>query len=501
MRLVFITIISVCLAGCTIGHVPNSAQLWHVPRSQVSSLPSSDSAVIKRMASGTVTAKEIAEVTEIPELHLATENPVNRYQPLAGEMVDKDEAEMPAPLIADAIELEQAGPKPIGTKALLASSPKKLTQPEPEPLPATELVPEEETLSLDLETALKMAGGIESAKDGKLLTAALHYLDMVESIHHSRILHEALKDMQSLAATSSELALSAEEHRASAERLQTQILLLQSERQEWEGNIAKTTNALRRTIGIEADVRIVPIGLMVAPIRIVPAASTAKSLLSTAFFNRSEFQDSPSMALAAWNAYENTESRVLPSVLLNRSSIGKRQVEKAQRVRVEDANGVSLASGAFDTDDANRIATLGQDKALELMDSVAVNVGDFHAEIVSNSARIEILQQAIEAAEKSVQRSLNNLEKAKCTVSEAQQSISALFDARQSYLEAVMDHNRAQFQLQHAMGWPSSIETVNSPAPIEPPKSNPLRKSTAPKKLGSRIASSQNRDPMDGYPF
>lgn len=373
------------------------------------------------------------------ELHLAVENPLNRYVPLVEELEPASEEPADEIAVADEIVID-SHPEPPET--VPDNTPQRLSQASvPEPI---EHAPDN-VLPLDLKTTLEMAWSAEGAREGQVLDAALKYLAMLEAIHHSRIMQEAIRDIGAVASIASKLPLPVEEHQASADRLNTQLLLLKDQRQLWEGYIAKSTSGLRRSLNLESHIKIVPIGLNVAPIQIVNPQTETKTFIQTALSNRSEFQRSPELVHALCEAFADSSADVItPSLLLQEVDL------------IDNGEDVAFAAGS----------TSSRSDTFEMMDAVAMEVGETHAEIVSSTSRIEILQQAIASAERSFTHSLERLEAGEGLVVEAQQSVVDLYRARQAYLEAVMDHNQAQFRLQQTLGWPSTIESVDQPATI-----------------------------------
>ena len=67
--------------------------------------------------------------------------------------------------------------------------------------------------------------------------------------------------------------------------------------------------------------------------------------------------------------------------------------------------------------------------------------------------RIDLAQDGITAAEKSLKLNLERIENAQGLPIEALQAVQALAAARLAYLNAVIDYNIAQFELCRATGW------------------------------------------------
>jgi outer membrane protein TolC len=110
---------------------------------------------------------------------------------------------------------------------------------------------------------------------------------------------------------------------------------------------------------------------------------------------------------------------------------------------------------------------------LQVMDQVAREVSESYDQVMLRGERITIAQRAIKVAENSYERNLGRIRDAQGLPLEALQSLQALESARRAYLTAVVDYNRAQFQLQWALGWPVSV-SAESLAVALPPAVPPM---------------------------
>lgn len=68
--------------------------------------------------------------------------------------------------------------------------------------------------------------------------------------------------------------------------------------------------------------------------------------------------------------------------------------------------------------------------------------------------RQSLAEAGITAAQDSYRRSAERIRDGQGLPIETLQSIQALDQTRRQYVRAVADYNRAQFQLQRALGWP-----------------------------------------------
>jgi len=81
-----------------------------------------------------------------------------------------------------------------------------------------------------------------------------------------------------------------------------------------------------------------------------------------------------------------------------------------------------------------------------VLDRIAQEVVEAHAQVESRRKRIELTKSDIKAAERSYDLNLQRIENAKGLPIEALQAVQALAQSRRDYLNAVIDHNVAQLR-------------------------------------------------------
>jgi outer membrane protein TolC len=88
------------------------------------------------------------------------------------------------------------------------------------------------------------------------------------------------------------------------------------------------------------------------------------------------------------------------------------------------------------------------------MDQVAQEVAQANVQVAFRRQQMEMAQAAITSARDSYQRNIERIRNGQGLPIEVLQSIQALETSQRTYLNAVADYNRAQLQLQWALGWP-----------------------------------------------
>jgi len=93
---------------------------------------------------------------------------------------------------------------------------------------------------------------------------------------------------------------------------------------------------------------------------------------------------------------------------------------------------------------------------------IASEVSRTYYQVQFRRDQIQVTRQQVSAASQALSRNFDGIRGKALRPIEAQQAISALAVARQQYLSAVIDHNRAQFELLRALGLPPGAPPADS---------------------------------------
>jgi outer membrane protein TolC len=104
--------------------------------------------------------------------------------------------------------------------------------------------------------------------------------------------------------------------------------------------------------------------------------------------------------------------------------------------------------------EASSRVELARLRQVQMLDQVAAEVAEAHAQASERKAQIDYAQAGTEAARQSYRRNLERIREGQGLPIETLQSIQALDQSRRQLIRAVADYNRAQFRLQRALGWP-----------------------------------------------
>lgn len=111
---------------------------------------------------------------------------------------------------------------------------------------------------------------------------------------------------------------------------------------------------------------------------------------------------------------------------------------------------------------------------LAVLEQVRVEVANAYVQAKVRMAQLQTSEQAVAAAEDSWREDLNRIRAQQGLPIEAEESLRLLTDSRLRYLTAIVDYNRAQFELYAALGQPPADVLARTKLPA-PAVQNPLQ--------------------------
>lgn len=305
----------------------------------------------------------------------------------------------------------------------------------------------------------------------QLRDAAVAYLGLLNAYQDARILEESRNRASEVFKLTSDFAEAGEGLQADADRMQTELTLLESRVVASREGVEVASAQLAQAISMRAGPQIVPLDPTVVPLNLVMADGNTSELISIALVSRPELKESQALVAAACEAYRRQRfAPFVPSALLGFSTsgfgggLGNNLANVDGRYDFDAVVLWQVRNMGFGEAAARReAATLLQQAKFEkvrVLDQVAAEVSQAHARVRNRFQQIAITQRAIESAEASYERNLSRIRDGQGLPIEVLQSVQALESAQRAYLQAVVNYDVAQFELQHALGWPIS-------APIE----------------------------------
>lgn len=327
----------------------------------------------------------------------------------------------------------------------------------------------------------KTAKNIASARDHaatatfnqQLLLGALAYVDLLEASQDLEIYRESATRTQELLKLTSEYAQAGQGLRSDADRAATELALLQTREISMRERRQVASTRLARTLSLPMSSKFVPQDLVVVPLDLCPDASDEGFLISTALGMRPELKESQALVSAAREAYQREKTApFVPSVLLGFSTtsfgggLGSNTEQFSGRYDVDTMMVWEMRNFGAGEGAARRERNAQVQQAmftkLRLMDQVAQEVAEANIQVALRREQWSVAQSAIESARDSYRRNLERIREGEGLPIEVLQAIQALEAAQRAYLQSVSNYNRAQLQLQWALGWPIELSDLGA---------------------------------------
>ncbi|TWT83814.1 Outer membrane efflux protein [Planctomycetes bacterium CA13] len=316
-------------------------------------------------------------------------------------------------------------------------------------------------------TAWARGHAAKAVLNTQMLHAALAYNELLDAHQDARIIEESRSRTADLSKITSDFAQAGEGLQADADRMRTELTLIDNRMIAASERIALASARLAQAISIDASSQILPMDVAAVPIELITAQSDKSSLIGTGLAMRPELKESQALVAAACEAFKREKySPFVPSVLLGYSTggfgggLGNNLDNVDGRYDFDALMSWEVRNLGFGERAARResFAQVQQAKfeKLRVMDQVALEISEAYSRVEFRRQQMEITQQAIQTAEKSYQANSERIHDGEGLPIEVLQAVQALESAQRAYLRAVIEHNQGQFRLQWALGWPVS---------------------------------------------
>jgi outer membrane protein TolC len=220
---------------------------------------------------------------------------------------------------------------------------------------------------------------------------------------------------------------------------------------------------LAQVLHLDPAINLTPAEATPAPIRIIPASISLRSVVQQALVNRPELRMNAAQREAARHARDGAKYGPLVPSITGQYSYGGLAGGRGTEVANFDESadyGVGLSwrigpGGIFDrgrmeaSESRLRTVEIETDK---LRDEIARQVVESHTRMRSLNDQMAMAQRALAAAQKTLELSRERKEFGVGAVAETIQSEQDLTRARRDYLGAVAEFNKAQYSLRRAVG-------------------------------------------------
>ncbi len=313
---------------------------------------------------------------------------------------------------------------------------------------------------------------VGAALNRQLLEAAVAYIELTGAHQAKSVLEQSRQQTSELAKLTRDFAAAGQGLQADADRMQTELNLIDSRVIASRERVAVASAQLAQTLNTDPTSELIPLDPTIVPLEVI-TPSNKTTLITTGLSNRPELKQARSLVAAACEAYKRQKyAPLIPSVLLGFSTggfgggLGSDTENVQSRYDFDAIVSWELRNLGFGEQASRRGANAriqqAQFEKIRVMDQVAREIAEAHAQVDHRRQQVAITRQAIESAQNSYARNLNRIRDGQGLPLEVLQSARALEDARMAYLRAVVDYNVAQFRLQWALGWPISADVATA---------------------------------------
>jgi outer membrane protein TolC len=306
--------------------------------------------------------------------------------------------------------------------------------------------------------------GSNAARNDTLRDAAVAYLELVRAERAQAIAQEALDNTEQLTELTRRYAETGQGLQSDHQRSEVELALRQEELLAREEAVQVASARLAQILHADPSVLIQSDEPSIIPLEVVTLDGGPASYVATGLSRRPELDEQKHLVCeAVERLHREKYAPLVPSVLLGMSyggmggGLGSSIVNSNERWDTDAVAyweirnlGWGERASRNETSSRHRQARM---RELAIMDRVAREVAEAHAQVTKRRQRIEPTRRGVEAARKSYELNLQRIENAQGLPIETLQSIQALANSQRAYLNAVVDYNTAQFELSRAIGW------------------------------------------------
>jgi outer membrane protein TolC len=322
----------------------------------------------------------------------------------------------------------------------------------------------------------------EAVRNDVLLRTAQAYLDLLQASARRAVAVQIRADAREVARVTANFAKTGQGRQADADRAATEYEQRQADVVDAENDLLLASARLAQILRLDPAVRLYPAESYAVPQSIVPDPVPLPELIAIALVQRPELKERRAAVRAA--LLRLRAAKVLPfspNVLLGYSTGtfggGSNLVPTQSRFGNfdgrQDFDAVlwwSLRNLGLGNVALTRLAdsNLRQDRLRELatLDRVRAEVAAAYARTHARFAQIEPNERAIRSSREAFAEDLRRTRNQLGLPIEVLDSLRLLARSRYAYLDAIIDYNRAQFELFVALGQPPA-DTLARPVPPE----------------------------------
>jgi outer membrane protein TolC len=331
----------------------------------------------------------------------------------------------------------------------------------------------------------------QAIRNRVLLKVAQGYLDLVLAEGRRAVATKTRAEAAEVARVTANFAKAGQGRQADADRAAAELEQRTNDVVEAEGEVATASARLCQLLGLDPSLRLEPVDGSVVPGPIVPEPIPLPELLAIALAQRPELAERQAAIRAAF--LELRSAKLLPfspNVILGYSAGDFGGGSNLVQQGIVQPNGTVLQQSRFGNyggrQDFDAVlywslrnlgignvglirlaqSSLRQDELrnLEVLDRIRAEVATAHAKTHVRFAQIETSERAVKRATAAFQEDIVRTKNIEWLPIELLDSLRLLARSRNAYLNAIIEYNRAHFELYVALGQPPA-DVLARPAP------------------------------------
>ena len=320
-----------------------------------------------------------------------------------------------------------------------------------------------------------------ATRNDVLLQVAVAYLELLRA-EQSRAIAAAIRDdAQEVARLTANYALTGQGRKADADRAATELRQRETELLSFESDVLTLAARLAQLLNLDPSIRLHPVEARAVPNAIVPAAMSLSELIALALMQRPELGErraairralldlnsakllpfSPNVIMGfSAGTFGGGSNLVTPTFgdFASRTDFDAIGYWTLQNLAVGTRALINAASARLGTSNLEQVAVLNR---------VRNEVASAHARTQARFAQIEINEEAVKTGQDAFREDLIRIRGREGLPIEVLNSLRLLARARLEYLGAIIDYNRAEFELYVALGQPPAA-ALERAAPVNP---------------------------------
>jgi outer membrane protein TolC len=305
----------------------------------------------------------------------------------------------------------------------------------------------------------------DAVLNDQLLEAAVAYQELLRAYQLQAIAKETVANTDTLVQITSNFAKAGQGTQADADRSLAELSLRRNSVARSDEAVAVAAARLGQVIGLRGPQSLRPVETTVIPIELLPSSGDTQETIATALASRPELKESQDLVGAATERLRREKyAPLIPSVLLGASytgfggGTGDTIGDFNDRTDFDAIALWQVRNLGFGEQSARQVAIARVEQArfreVQLMDQVAREATEAEARVAARRYRITVAKDGVSSARESFGRNFRRIREAQGLPIEVLQSVQALDAVQRDLVDATVDYNIAEFQLERAMGWP-----------------------------------------------